>query len=88
MVDGRGVPLSLIVTGANVNDGKRLDEVLSAARIPRIGAASTCAPMRATEAPSAFTSSMSITTFLMSSIVGRRRTSSGAIRRKRPGAGW
>jgi putative transposase len=29
-VDGRGVPLSLIVTGANVNDGKRLDEVLQA----------------------------------------------------------
>lgn len=30
LVDGRGVPLSLIVTGANVNDGKRLDEVLDA----------------------------------------------------------
>ena len=27
-MDGRGVPLSLVVTGANVNDGKRLDEVL------------------------------------------------------------
>jgi transposase len=29
-VDGRGVPLSIIVTAANVNDGKRIDEVLSA----------------------------------------------------------
>jgi hypothetical protein len=28
--DGRGVPLSIIVTAANVNDGKRIDEVLSA----------------------------------------------------------
>lgn len=27
-MDGRGVPLSIIVTGANVNDAKRLDEVL------------------------------------------------------------
>jgi len=34
-VDGRGVPLSLIVTGANVNDGKRLDEVLSAIMVKR-----------------------------------------------------
>jgi transposase len=34
-VDGRGVPLSLIVTGANVNDGQRLDEVLGAMRIQR-----------------------------------------------------
>ena len=30
MVDGRGVPLSIVVTAANVNDGKRLDEVLGA----------------------------------------------------------
>jgi len=28
-VDGRGVPLSLVVTGANVHDCKRLDEVLT-----------------------------------------------------------
>ncbi|CUA96933.1 Transposase DDE domain [Thiomonas bhubaneswarensis] len=34
-MDGRGVPLSLIVTGANVNDGKRLDEVLGAIRVKR-----------------------------------------------------
>jgi putative transposase len=34
-VDGRGVPLSLIVTGANVNDGRRIDEVLSAVQIQR-----------------------------------------------------
>ena len=27
-MDGRGVPLSIIVTAANVNDGKRIDEVL------------------------------------------------------------
>lgn len=30
LVDARGVLLSLVVTGANVNDGKRLEEVLSA----------------------------------------------------------
>lgn len=35
LVDGRGVPLSLIVTGANVNDGKRLDEVLGAIMVKR-----------------------------------------------------
>jgi transposase len=35
LVDGRGVPLSLVVTGANVNDGKRLDEVLSSIVIKR-----------------------------------------------------
>lgn len=29
MVDGRGVPLSLVVTGANVHDCKRLDDVLA-----------------------------------------------------------
>jgi len=34
-VDGRGVPLSLIVTAANVNDGKRINEVLSAIVIQR-----------------------------------------------------
>jgi len=34
-VDGRGVPLSLIVTGANVNDGKRLEAVLSAIVVKR-----------------------------------------------------
>jgi transposase len=34
-VDGRGVPLSLIVTAANVNDGKRLDAVLSAIVVKR-----------------------------------------------------
>lgn len=35
LVDGRGVPLSLIVTAANVNDGKRLAEVLSATVVRR-----------------------------------------------------
>jgi putative transposase len=35
LVDGRGVPLSLIVTGANVNDGKRLAEVLGAILVKR-----------------------------------------------------
>ena len=34
-MDGRGVPLSLVVTGANVNDGKRLDAVLSAILVKR-----------------------------------------------------
>ena len=34
-MDGRGVPLSLVVTGANVNDGKRLDEVLGAIMVER-----------------------------------------------------
>lgn len=34
-MDGRGVPLSLIVIGANVNDCKRLDEVLSTIVVKR-----------------------------------------------------
>jgi len=34
-VDGRGVPLSLIVTGANVNDLTKLDAVLSAIVVKR-----------------------------------------------------
>lgn len=34
-MDGRGVPLSIIVTGANVNDGKRMDEVLNALVVKR-----------------------------------------------------
>ena len=34
-MDGRGVPLSLIVTAANVNDGKRINEVLSAIVVER-----------------------------------------------------
>ena len=34
-MDGRGVPLSIIVTAANVNDGKRLDAVLSAIVVKR-----------------------------------------------------
>lgn len=34
-MDGRGVPLSIVVTGANVNDGKRLDEVLGAIVVKR-----------------------------------------------------
>ena len=41
MVDGLGVPLSLIVTGANVNDGKRLAEVLGAIMVKR-----ECPPLR------------------------------------------
>lgn len=40
-MDGRGVPLSLIVTGANVNDGKRLNEVLNAIVVKR-----RCPPVR------------------------------------------
>ena len=35
MVDGRGVPLSLVVTGANVHDCKRLDDVLAAIVVRR-----------------------------------------------------
>lgn len=34
-MDGRGVPWSLIVTAANVNDGKRIDEVLGALVVKR-----------------------------------------------------
>ena len=34
-MDGRGVPLSLVVTGANVHDCKRLDEVLTAIVVKR-----------------------------------------------------
>lgn len=35
LVGGRGVPLSIIVTGAKVNDGKRIDEVFSAIAVKR-----------------------------------------------------
>ena len=34
-MDGRGVPLSIVVTAANVNDGKRINEVLSAIVVKR-----------------------------------------------------
>ena len=34
-MDGRGVPLSLVVTGANVHDCKRLDDVLTAIVVKR-----------------------------------------------------
>jgi len=34
-VDGRGIPLSIVVTGANVNDHKRLEEVLDSIAIQR-----------------------------------------------------
>ena len=34
-MDGRGVPLSIIVTAANVNDGKRLEQVLKAITVKR-----------------------------------------------------
>lgn len=34
-MDGRGVPLSLIVTGANVHDSKKLAEVLDAVVVDR-----------------------------------------------------
>ena len=40
-MDGRGVPLSLIVTAANVNDGKRLDAVVDAIVVKR-----RCPPQR------------------------------------------
>ncbi len=40
-MDGRGVPLSIIVTAANVNDGQRLDAVLSAIAVTR-----PCPPKR------------------------------------------
>lgn len=41
LVDGRGVPLSLIASAANVNDGKRLGEVLGAVMVKR-----ECPPLR------------------------------------------
>ncbi len=34
-MDGRGVPLSIIVSAANVNDGKRINEVLTAIVVKR-----------------------------------------------------
>lgn len=34
-MDGRGVPLSIVVSAANVNDAKRIDEVLSAIIVKR-----------------------------------------------------
>ena len=33
LVDGRGIPLSLVVSGANLNDHKAIDAVLAAVRI-------------------------------------------------------
>lgn len=41
LVDGRGVPLSIIVTAVNVNDGKRLDAVLGTIAVKR-----PCSPQR------------------------------------------
>jgi len=35
LVDGRGVPLSLVVTGANTHDVKKLDAVLAACMVKR-----------------------------------------------------
>jgi transposase len=35
LVDGRGIPLSLVVSGANRNDHKAIDAVLTAVRIER-----------------------------------------------------
>lgn len=34
-MDGRGVPLSIVVTAANVNDGKRIEQVLGAIVVTR-----------------------------------------------------
>ena len=34
-MDGRGVPLSIVVTAANVHDGKRFDTVLKALVVKR-----------------------------------------------------
>jgi transposase len=34
-VDGRGVPLSIVVTAANVNDSKRWEQVLKAIAVKR-----------------------------------------------------
>jgi hypothetical protein len=43
-VDGRGVPLSIIVTAANVNDGKRIEEVLLAIVVKRKRTPQRCGP--------------------------------------------
>jgi transposase len=93
LVDGRGVPLSLIVTAANVNDGKRINEVLSAIVVPSAkarpyDATSICAPTRATEVPTKFASSRHMATSHTSSIAARKPTSSAAIRRRRLDDGW
>jgi hypothetical protein len=52
LVDGRGVPLSLVVTGANRHDVTQLQAVLDGIAIKRIppqrGATSICALMRGT----------------------------------------
>jgi transposase len=37
-VDGRGLPLAVLVTPGNVNDSTAFDAVLNAVRVPRIGA--------------------------------------------------
>ena len=52
LVDGRGVPLSLVASGANVHDVKllaaTLDQVIRARPAPRAKALSISAPMRVT----------------------------------------
>ena len=55
LVDGRGVPLSIVVTGANEHDVTPVDQVLQAIMVKRKptrppGAASTCVPTPAIEA--------------------------------------
>jgi putative transposase len=51
LVDGRGVPLLIVVTSANVNDGKR-GWSRSSRRSRSSAAASTCVPTLAIAAPS------------------------------------
>ncbi len=94
LVDGRGVPLSLIVTAANVNDGKRLDEVLQrhhgqAQEHRRMRRNKhLCADAGYRSAGVHCRSSSRTATSLMSSIAARKLKPSGATRRRRPGAGW
>ncbi|NUW34584.1 transposase [Nonomuraea sp. SMC257] len=35
--DGRGLPLALVLTGANINDCTQFTRVMAAVRVPRLG---------------------------------------------------
>jgi transposase len=85
-------PVSLVVTGVNSHDCKRLDDVLSAivldARIRRIGDTSICARTRVTVEPSTFAPSRTTATSPTSLTVAQKPTSSNATRTRRPDGGW
>ena len=87
-MDGRGVPLSIVVTAANVHDGKRLDTVLNALVVKRprtpVRRNKHRAPTLAIAARRIRGSSTPKATLPMSSNAGREPKASGAIHSRRP----